>query len=308
MLTIQRFLYLTLFVISFLPSINPVYALCLGIAFSQLFSNPFAAQSSWLSQRLLKLSVMGLGFGLSINEVWQVGKSSIGLTFVAILSTIAVGVLIGRLLKIDPITSGLISCGTAICGGSAIAAMVPVLQAKNNQSAIALSTVFILNALALVTFPVIGHQFDLSQHQFGLWAGMAIHDTSSVVGAAASYGDEALHFATTVKLTRALWIAPLTLAAGLLFKSDKRPSMPLFIGGFILAAILRSQAPTLEPLWNNFSLIAKQCLAATLFLIGSGLSRQVLKQTGIRPLVQGTTLWIIVSGITLLFIQQQWIG
>ena len=308
MISFQSILYIALLLICFIPSITPVHALCFGISFSLFCGNPFAQQSSWLSQRLLKLSVVGLGFSLSINEVWQVGKNSIGLTFIAIISTIAVGILFGRLLKIDPITSGLISCGTAICGGSAIAAMVPVLQAKNNQSAIALSTVFILNAVALVVFPIIGHQFDLTQHQFGLWAGMAIHDTSSVVGAAASYGDEALHFATTVKLTRALWIAPLALAAGLLFKAEKRPALPLFIAGFILAAIIRSQLPTLEPLWNTLSIIAKQCLAATLFLIGSGLSRQLLKTTGIRPLIHGIALWIIVSGITLFLIQEHWIS
>lgn len=308
MITAQRILYTALLLICFFPSISPVHALCFGITFSQLFGNPFPQQSSWLSQHLLKWSVVGLGFGLSISEVWQVGKSSIGLTLVAILSTIGVGVLFGRLLKIDPITSGLISCGTAICGGSAIAALVPVLQAKNNQSAIALSTIFILNAIALVTFPIIGHQFNLSQHQFGLWAGMAIHDTSSVVGAAASYGDEALHFATTVKLTRALWIAPLALVAGLVFKAEKRPGLPLFIGGFIVAALLRSQIPTFEPLWDMLSMAAKQCLAATLFLIGSGLSRQLLKQTGIRPLIHATALWIAVSGVTLFLIQHRWIS
>lgn len=308
MISKQRILYISLLLVCFIPSVTPVHALCFGIAFSQISGNPFAQQSSWLSKHLLKLSVVGLGFGLSINEVWQVGKSSIGLTLVAILSTIAVGILLGRLLRIDPITSGLISCGTAICGGSAIAAMVPILQAKNNQSAIALSTVFILNAIALVTFPIVGHQFDLTQHQFGLWAGMAIHDTSSVVGAAASYGNEALHFATTVKLTRALWIAPLALAAGLLFKSEKRTQLPLFIGGFIFAAIIRSQIPTFEPFWNLLSTVAKQCLAATLFLIGSGLSRQVLKQTGVRPLIHGSVLWVIVSSVTLFLIQQHWIS
>lgn len=304
----QRILYIILLAACFIPSISPVHALCFGIAFSQIFGNPFVHKSSWLSQRLLKFSVVGLGFGLSINEVWQVGKSSIGLTLVAILATITVGVLLGRLLKIDPITSGLISCGTAICGGSAIAAMVPVLRAKNDQSAIALSTVFILNAIALLIFPIIGHQFGLSQHQFGLWAGMAIHDTSSVVGAAASYGDQALHFATTVKLTRALWIAPLALGAGLLFKSDQRPSFPLFIGGFILAALIRSQTPSLEYVWHFLAITAKQCLAATLFLIGSGLSRQLLKQTGLRPLIQGTLLWVIVSSVTLFAICSHWIN
>ncbi len=215
----QKYVFVLLGCICLIPVITTPMALAAGIIFSLFFGNPWPEKSVIFSQMLLKISVIGLGFGLSIQEVWSVGKSSVGYTVVGITLTIAAGLLLGKFLRLRGNTSALISCGTAICGGSAIAAIAPVLRAKDDETAIALATVFTLNAVALVLFPPIGHFFDLSQHQFGLWAGLAIHDTSSVVGAAASYGAEALDIGTTVKLTRAAWIAPIALGAGLIMRS-----------------------------------------------------------------------------------------
>jgi uncharacterized integral membrane protein (TIGR00698 family) len=251
---------------------------------------------------LLKLSVVGLGFGLSIQEVWTVGRSSVGYTVIGITLTIATGLLLGRLLHIRGNTSALISCGTAICGGSAIAAMAPVIKAKDDEIAVALATIFTLNAVALIVFPPVGHYFNLTQHQFGVWAGLAIHDTSSVVGAAASYGAQALDVGTTVKLTRAAWIAPIALGAGLLVRSGGKAKFPMFILGFVGAAALHSLVPQFSDLWQILSSVARQFLVLTLFLVGAGITREVLQRIGIWPMLQGVSLWLIVSILTLVAI------
>ncbi len=204
-------------------------------------------------------------------------------------------------MKLPPNTRTLLSFGTAICGGSAIAAMAPVIKARDEEIAVSLATVFSLNALALVLFPPLGHLFGLSQHQFGLWAALAIHDTSSVVGASAAYGAIALSVGTTAKLTRALWIAPCTLVAGLLKKSDERTAVPLFIIGFIVAAFINTWLPSLETIWGGLYLLARQALVMTLFLVGAGLTKEVLRQVGLKPLLLGVILWVVV-GITILFL------
>jgi len=234
--------------------------------------------------------------------VWTVGRSSVGYTVIGITLTIATGLILGRLLHIRGNTSALISCGTAICGGSAIAAIAPVIKAKDDETAVALATVFTLNAVALIVFPLVGHYFNLTQHQFGVWAGLAIHDTSSVVGAAASYGAQALDIGTTVKLTRAAWIAPVALVTGLLVRSGGKAKFPLFIIGFVVAAALHSLLPQFSTLWQLLSSVARQLLVLTLFLVGSGLTREVLQKIGIWPLLQGVTLWIVVSVLTLVAI------
>ncbi len=248
---------------------------------------------------LLQASVVGLGFGLSLGTVLRVGGRSAIYTVVGIALTLAAGTLLGRLAGTTGPLSTLISFGTAICGGSAIAAMAPVVKAKSDEIAVSLATVFTLNAAALVLFPAVGHLLHLDQGQFGLWAGLAIHDTSSVVGAASAYGPEALALATTVKLTRALWIMPCVLLAALLSRSDQKVKFPLFIAGFVAAAGLRTLLPSLQPLWGVLVAVARQSLVLTLFLIGTGLTRDVLRRVGVRPLAQGVVLWLLVSAATL---------
>ncbi len=296
---IKKIVFLVLGTACLIPFVTTPMALASGIVFSLFFGNPWPKKSVVASQMLLKLSVVGLGFGLSIQEVWTVGRTSIGYTVVGITLTIITGLVLGRLLHIRKNTSVLISCGTAICGGSAIAAMAPVIKAEDDEIAIALATIFTLNAIALIVFPLVGHYFDLTQHQFGVWAGLAIHDTSSVVGAAASYGAEALDVGTTVKLTRAAWIAPIALGAGLLVRSGGKAKFPLFILGFVVAAVLHSLIPQLSGLWQILSGVARQFLVLTLFLVGAGISREVLQRIGIWPMLQGVTLWLIVSILTL---------
>jgi uncharacterized integral membrane protein (TIGR00698 family) len=265
--------FVGLFFLTALPLVSSPLALIAGFLFSFIFGNPLPALTSKFSKLLLKLSVVGLGFGVNIVQVIEVGKNSILLTLISISATIALGVLLGRILGIPKNTRILLSFGTAICGGSAIAAMAPVIKAKDDEIAVSLATVFALNAVALVIFPPLGALFQLDQQQFGLWAALAIHDTSSVVGASAAFGALALSVGTTVKLTRALWIAPYALAAGFFWKSKERTGIPLFIVGFIAAAFINSWLPDLQPLWNVLYTVSKQSLVMTLFLIGAGLTR-----------------------------------
>ena len=299
--------FIGLFLLTALPWVSAPAALVAGFAFSFLFGNPLPRWTSKTSKALLKLSVIGLGFGINFVEVLEVGRSSLLLTLISITATIALGEVLGRALSIPANTRRLVAFGSAICGGSAIAAMAPVIKAKDDEIAVSLATVFSLNALALLIFPPLGHLFDLGQRQFGLWAALAIHDTSSVVGASAAYGAVALGVGTTVKLTRALWIAPYTMAAGFLLKSKERPGIPLFIIGFIAAAFINTWLPAFDVAWHGLHILAKQSLVMTLFLIGSGLTRQVLRQVGLQPLLLGVILWVIVGATTLALILENWI-
>ena len=292
-------LFFVLAVACLLPWIGPATALAAGILFSLAVGNPAPARTALWSRVLLQASVVGLGFGLSLGSVLRVGARSAVYTVVGIALTLAAGALLGRLAGTSGPLSTLISFGTAICGGSAIAAMAPVVKAKSDEIAVALATVFTLNAAALLLFPAVGHLLHLDQGQFGLWAGLAIHDTSSVVGAASAYGPEALALATTVKLTRALWIMPCVLLAAFLSRSDQKARFPLFIAGFVAAAGLRTLLPSLQPLWGILVVVARQSLVLTLFLIGTGLTRDVLRQVGVRPFAQGVSLWLLVSIVTL---------
>lgn len=282
-----------------LPWVGPATALAAGILFSLIVGNPAPARTALWSKALLQASVVGLGFGLSLGTVLRVGGRSAIYTVVGIALTLAAGALLGRLAGTTGPLSTLISFGTAICGGSAIAAMAPVVKAKSDEIAVSLATVFTLNAAALLLFPAVGSLLHLDQGQFGLWAGLAIHDTSSVVGAASAFGPEALALATTVKLTRALWIMPCVLGAALLARSDQKAKFPLFIAGFVAAAGLRTLLPSLAPLWDVLVAVARQSLVLTLFLIGTGLTREVLRKVGVRPLAQGVVLWLLVSAATL---------
>lgn len=265
-----------------------------------VFGNPFIAFNHIAITYLLQFSVIGLGFGMNATAAISAGKEGFLLTIFSIFSTLVLGTFLGKWLKTDKKTSHLISCGTAICGGSAIAAISPVIKSNENQTSIALGVIFILNSIALFVFPFIGHQLDLSQKEFGLWCAIAIHDTSSVVGAANKYGAEALQIATTVKLARALWIIPISLLTAFIFKNkSQKIKIPYFIGLFILAMLFNSYVPqtaTISPIIVN---IAKIGLTITLFLIGATLNINTLKAVGVKPLLQGVVLWIFIAGLGL---------
>ena len=277
-------------------SASPPLALALGLALAVALGNPFPESTSRWSKWLLQISVVGLGFGMSLTEVLHAGRTGFLYTLIGISFAVACGLVLGRALSVERTPSLLISVGTAICGGSAIAAVGPVVDADDHDMAVSLGTVFILNAVGLFIFPVIGHRLALSQSQFGIWSALAIHDTSSVVGAAARYGSVALAVATTVKLTRALWIVPVTLTVAALNKHKARVQMPWFILFFLLASVARSYSPQfLIPAYGGLLIAAKVGLAVTLFLIGSSLSRKAIAEVGPRPLVQGIVLWAIVA-------------
>ncbi len=295
----KQILFILCAVLCLFPFMEASYGLILGIGISLLLGNPWPKQAARYSKKLLQLSVVGLGFGLTLGEVWTTGRASILYTFVGICITLLLGISLGRLFKVKRTTAALIAFGTAICGGSAIAAMSPVLKAEDDEIAVSLATVFTLNAVALLLFPFIGHLLHLTQELFGTWAGMAIHDTSSVVGAASVYGSQALAVGTTVKLSRALWITPFVLLVAWRNRSAGKGALPWFILGFIAAAAITSLLPEFAGAWHVLARVARQLLVVTLFLIGSGLSRELLRRVGVRPLAQGIVLWGIVSCATL---------
>ncbi len=297
---IQQIVFLLALAFCLTPYASPPVALALGLLIALTIGHPYQKYNSKATKILLQVSVVGLGFGMNFGNVLEAGQSGILFTIATIFGTLTLGYFIGKWLKIDRKTSHLISSGTAICGGSAIAAVGPVLGADENQMSVALGTVFILNSIALFIFPIIGEYLKLTQMQFGIWAAVAIHDTSSVVGAAAKYGDEALRIATTVKLARALWIVPVALGTAFLFKSEKKKvAIPYFIFFFVVASIVRTYVPIEPKVFDILVSIAKTGLVVTLFLIGAGLSRKTLRSVGIKPLVEGVLLWIIIGSVSL---------
>lgn len=278
------------------PFISPAIALLMGLTIAQFTGHPYIHLNHKATHLLLQVSVVGLGFGMNVHSALQAGKEGILFTIASITGTLIFGTLMGKWLNIEKKTSFLISSGTAICGGSAIAAISPVIKAEEKQISVALGCVFILNSIALFIFPLIGHHLNLSQTQFGLWCAIAIHDTSSVVGAAAKYGPHALEVATTVKLARALWIIPVAFMSTFIFKNkSKNISIPYFIGLFVLAMIANTYIPAVKLVSPYFISIAKAGLTLTLFLIGAGLSRAVLASVGFKPLLQGVVLWVAIS-------------
>lgn len=299
----RKSVFVLLLLISISGLVAAPVALAIGIAYGLLLENPWPDQTARAGKSLLKLSVIGLGFGIAITQVWEVGRSGVLYTMVGISATLLCGWLLGRLLRVPSNTTSLVSFGTAICGGSAIAAMAPVIDAEDEEIAASLATVFTLNAVALFTFPAIGEWVNLGQREFGLWAALAIHDTSSVVGAGAVYGATALAVATTVKLARAVWIAPITLFVAWRQRSSGPVAIPWFIGGFLLASVVRAVLPQYIEFWQLLADLAKQALVVTLFLIGTGMTKSVLKAVGARPLVLGALLWVIVAAGTLGLIQ-----
>jgi len=280
--------------------ISPAIALLMGLVIAQFTGHPYLHLNHKATHILLQVSVVGLGFGMNVHSALQAGKEGVLFTIASISGTLFFGYLMGKWLNIEQKTSFLISSGTAICGGSAIAAISPVIKAEEKQISVALGCVFVLNSIALFIFPAIGHYFNLSQTQFGLWCAIAIHDTSSVVGAASKYGAHALEVATTVKLARALWIVPVTFMSTFIFKNkSKKVSIPYFIGLFILAMIANTYIPAIAVVSPYLITIAKAGLTLTLFLIGAGLSRKVIASVGLRPLLQGVVLWIAISSTAL---------
>jgi uncharacterized integral membrane protein (TIGR00698 family) len=272
------------------------------------FAHPYQADSRNLSKFLLQASVVGLGFGMNLHEVLRAGRSGFVYTAASISFVLVFGLLAGLLLRVNKTASILISTGTAICGGSAIAAVAPIIGANDEEIAVSLGTVFILNSIALLIFPPLGWALHLTQQQFGLWAALAIHDTSSVVGAASRYGPVALVVGTTVKLTRALWIVPVAIGAAVLKRSKTRIQWPWFILFFCLAAVANTYLPALTNLWHVLSNLGKLGLTATLYLIGTGISRATLREVGWPPLLQSIILWILVGVTSLWLIFAGWIS
>lgn len=301
-----------LLLIDYLPNVDsyvsPPVTLFLGLLFALLCGQAYPKFNKKVSKKLLQYSVVGLGFGMNLQASLQSGKEGMAFTILSVIGTMLIGWLIGRkLMRVDRNTSYLISSGTAICGGSAIAAVGPVLKAKEAEMSVALGTVFMLNAIALFLFPWIGHLLEMTQQQFGMWAAIAIHDTSSVVGAGAAFGEKALEVATTIKLTRALWIIPLAFATSFIFKSkEQKVSIPWFIFFFVLAMVFNtyvlSLSETTREIGSFINGLARKSLTITLFFIGASLSRDVLKSVGIKPMIQGVALWIVTSLSTLAYI------
>jgi uncharacterized integral membrane protein (TIGR00698 family) len=293
-------IFILLLSASLVPIITAPIALFAGILMAVTIGNPFSQKTHKLTHSLLQYSVIGLGFGMNASVAIEAGKSGIIYTVAGIVTTFTLGFIISRYLKLNRSTGILISAGTAICGGSAIAAVSPVINADDEDTSVALGVVFILNSVALLVFPLIGHYLGLSQQQFGIWAAIAIHDTSSVVGASSAYGKTALATATTIKLTRALWIIPVTFTAALMFKSGvKKVKIPFFIIAFFFAMIINTYVSPLKDVFHIIYLISHQLLVTTLFLIGANLSKDTLKKVGVKPFIMGITLWVIISSLSL---------
>lgn len=305
MKNLKKIIFLLLLAVSVF--VSPAVALFAGIVLALFVGNPYGALSKKVSKYLLQAAVVGLGFGMNLHESLAAGKDGIIFTIVSVTGVMVIGYSIGRMMGILPKLSYLISAGTAICGGSAIAAVSPVVKADDNETSISLAVIFTLNAIALFIFPPIGEMLGLTQNQFGLWAAIAIHDTSSVVGAASIYGEEALRVATTVKLTRALWIIPLSIVSIFIFARQNRNqegektkiNIPWFIFLFILAMVINTYISLPEGLLEVIKVASHKALSVTLFLIGCGLSVASIKKVGFKPVLLGVILWIIISVVTL---------
>lgn len=301
----QKIVFFLLILACLTPFVSPPIALALGLAMALTIGNPFQEKSAKFNKIILRGSVILLGFGMNLNSVVKAGKDGVLFTILTIFGTLILGYFIGKALKINGKTSALISSGTAICGGSAIAAVAPAIRADADETSISLGTIFILNSVALFIFPIIGHLLGLTEQQFGIWSAIAIHDTSSVVGASAKYGNEALQIATTVKLARALWIAPIAFMFAYFYRPKHGETniwqmIPWFIFLFLIATVIRTYATFILPsAFESLVNLAKTGLVITLFLIGASLSGETLKRVGIRPMLQGIVLWMIISLVSL---------
>ena len=304
---LPRIVFLLCLLVSASGFVSPPVALAMGLVFGLTLPHPYGREATKFSKFLLQASVVGLGFGMNLHQVVQAGLSGFVYTMLGISFALLAGMGLGALLGVQRVPAFLISTGTAICGGSAIAAVGPITQASDEEMAVALGTVFVLNSVALLIFPPIGAALKMTQSQFGLWAALAIHDTSSVVGAAAKYGAEALAVATTVKLARALWIVPLSIGTAVVRGAKAKIQWPWFIGLFCLAAVCNTYLPAGAHAYAITVKVAKIGLTATLFLIGSGISMATIKRVGPRPLLQGILLWLLVLVGSLWLIRVGWI-
>lgn len=301
----RKVFFMVLAAVCLTPLISSPIALAMGFALAVLMGNPFEKHLHNSIHLLLQISIVGLGFGLKLDEALHAGKTGLLLTIVSIVTVMVLGYFLGKVFKLEGPLSYLLSAGTAICGGSAIAAVSAIIKPSTKQISLALAIVFTLNSIALFVYPAIGHLLNLSQEQFGLWCAVGIHDTSSVVGAASKYGDESLKIATTVKLARALWIIPVSLITMFIFKSkDSKIKVPWFIGYFMAAIILNTYCPFFDHFSTFITVAAKSGLNLTLFLIGSTLSVQTLRSIGLKPLVTAVILWVTISVGSLLYIIQ----
>lgn len=301
----QKAIFFVIIAILLVSMASPIWGLATGLIFSLLLNSPFNREIlAKFHSPLLKIAVVGLGFGLNVNNVLTTGREGIVVTLIMLGVIVIVGFLLAKAFQVNMRTALLITSGTAICGGSAIAAMSPIVKAKTIELSVAMGVVFILNAIALLVFPLLGKWLQMTDSQFAWWAAMAIHDTSSVVGAASQFGDQSLALATTVKLTRVLWIVPVSLIAAIVLQSDRRGfSVPYFIGFFLLAVLLSSYVPFFQTAAPVFTQISKALFTIVLFLIGLSLNKAMFKEIGARPLLYGTALWIVsaVSSLLLVF-------
>jgi uncharacterized integral membrane protein (TIGR00698 family) len=307
LLRVNKFIFFGGVILAATGLVSPAIALLGGLIYGLTLAHPFQAQSRDLTKFLLQGSVVALGFGMNLREVFHAGRSGFVYTAVSITAALLLGLGLGYVIRVSEKQSFLISAGTAICGGSAIAAVGPIIDASEEEMAVSLGAVFILNSVALFLFPPVGFALHMSEGQFGLWSALAIHDTSSVVGATAKYGTIALAVGTTIKLARALWIVPLSVGTAVAFKSKARIQWPWFILFFCVAALLNTLLSALHPVFGALNHMGKLGLTVTLFLIGASLNRETLRKVGIRPLLQGLTLWVIVGVSTLALILFNWI-
>ncbi|WP_265131184.1 YeiH family protein [Chryseobacterium oranimense] len=301
--TIRKIIFIILAVVCLTPFISSPIALLLGFGLAVLVGNPFEQHLHQYIHLLLQISIVGLGFGLKLDEALQAGKTGFFLTVASIVTVMILGYVLGKVFKLEKKLAYLISAGTAICGGSAIAAVSPIIKPNTKEISLGLAIIFTLNSIALFVYPAIGHLLQLSQEQFGLWCAVGIHDTSSVVGAAGKYGNEALKIATTVKLARALWIIPVSVITMFIFKNkDSKIKIPWFIGWFVLAILMNTYFPVFDSFSSSVTTLAKSGLNLTLFFIGTTLSVQTLKTIGIKPLAVAVILWITISAGSLFYI------
>ena len=310
---ITQYIFPIAFLICLTPWVGSGTALAFGLCLALIFENPYTDLMKRYTHVFLSVAVAGLGAGMNLEVISNVGFQGIGYTLTGIITSFIVGGILGRLINTEKDTSLLLTVGTAICGGSAIAAVAPVIRAKHHEVSVALGTVFILNAVALFIFPWIGHSLNLTESQFGLWCALAIHDTSSVVGATLQFGAKALEVGTTIKLARALWIIPVAMTIGFIRSRGpqkevgQKTKKPLFILWFLIAAALVTWIPSLQPAGHAVETVAKKIMVITLFMIGAGLSRTTIKSVGIRPFAQGIALWLFMGSLSLSAVYFQWI-
>jgi len=299
----QFVIFISMAILCLFPIISSPIALVIGFTLASLGIVPAQINTALLTKKLLAFSIVGLGFGINLQQAILVSANNIGMILVSIIATLTIGLCLTNALKMQAKTGHLIAAGTAICGGSAIAAVSPAIDADAQQTSHALATIFILNSVALFVFPLIGHALLMSQFEFGLWSAIAIHDTSSVVGAASAYGDEALQTATTLKLARALWIVPVAFISALFFKgNNKKVSVPYFILFYCVAIAITYFVSQFSGLYQSIFSLSKRLLVLCLFLIGAGLTFSSLKSAGMKPLILGISLWVMISGSSLFYI------